>query len=138
MSEEKKPKIKLRPMVLIRVVEAGIILGIALFVLSQLNGCKPISIVIPDHIGGGDEVMGYKDAEITDMIATESRQVQELIVYEQDLEASMDITDMFLDIDWFKKTQTVHMKATAEYTVDLTKITDEDIVITHPDRKSVV
>ena len=138
MSEEKKPKIKLNPMVLIRVVEAGIILGIALFVFSQLNGCKPFSIIFPDHIGEADSIMGYKDAEITDMIATESRQVQELIVYEQDLEAAMDITDMFLDIEWFKKTQTVHMKATAEYTVDLTKIKDEDIVINRNEKTITV
>jgi hypothetical protein len=76
-----------------------------------------------------DDGMGYKDAEITEIIAAENRELKQLIVYEQDLEASMDITDMFLNIEWFKKKQTVHLSATAEYIVDLSKINSYGIRI---------
>ncbi|MBQ7994160.1 MAG: DUF4230 domain-containing protein, partial [Solobacterium sp.] len=81
-----------------------------------------------------DDIMGYKDSEITEIIAGENRELKQLIVYEQDLEASMDITDMFLNIEWFKKKQTVHLSATAEYIIDLSKINSYGISVNRNDR----
>lgn len=133
MSEKKRPRIHFR-----WYARLGILLGVALFVYLGLTKLTSWNFSLPDHIGAPDDVMGYKDSEITEMIAGENRELKQLIVYEQDIEAAMDITDMFLDIEWFKKKQTVHLSATAEYIVDLAKITDKDVTVSRNDRRITV
>lgn len=133
MSEKKRPRIHAY-----RYFRLGIFLGAALFVYLGLSRLTHWDLSLPDHIGAPDDVMGYKDSEITEMIAGENRELKQLIVYEQDIEASMDITDMFLDIDWFKKKQTVHLRATAEYIVDLAKIRNEDVSVDRKDRRITI
>lgn len=133
---EEKPKRK--PIHVRRYLRLGIVLGAALFVFLGLSKLTHWDFSLPDHVGAPDDVMGYKDSEITEMIAGENRELKQLIVYEQDIEASMDITDMFLDIDWFRKKQTVHLIATAEYIVDLSKITDKDITVDRNDRRITI
>ncbi len=90
---------------------------------------------VPDK---SDEILGYKSAEIREIIAGENREKQELIVYEQDFSSSMDITDMFLNIPWFRKTQTVHMYGTASYSVDLSRVTKDMIAVSQQERKITV
>ena len=133
---EEKPKRK--PIHVRWYLRLGIVLGAALFVFLGLSKLTHWDFSLPDHVGAPDDVMGYKDSEITEMIAGENRELKQLIVYEQDIEASMDITDMFLDIDWFRKKQTVHLIATAEYIVDLSKITDKDITVDRNDRRITI
>ena len=132
---ENNPKPKPRPKIhAVWYIRLGILIGAALFMSLLLTKLTSWHISFPDHIGKPDDVMGYKDTEITSLIAGESREMRELVVYEQDIEAAMDITDMFLDIDWFRKTQTVHLTATAEYAVDLSQITQDDIKVDRNDR----
>lgn len=136
MSEKNpKPRPRIHAVWYIRL---GIMIGAAVFLYTLLTRLTSWHITFPDHIGAPDDVMGYKDAEITSLVAGESREVRELVVYEQDIEAAMDITDMFLDIDWFRKTQTVHLTATAEYAVDLSAITQDDIKIDRNERRITI
>ena len=132
MSEENKtPKVHA-----VWWIRLGLFTAAAVFLFLALRSLPVWHVDLPDHISAPDDVMGYKDSEITEIIATQNRQLKQLIVYEQDIEASMDITDMFLDIEWFKKKQTVHLKATAEYIIDLAKISDEDVTV-NKDEKTI-
>lgn len=76
-----------------------------------------------------EDPMGYSYTEIQEIIAAENRTQKQLIVYEQDLEAALDIKDMFLNIEWFLKKQTVHLSATADYIVDLSQIDAGDVIV---------
>ncbi len=130
MTEKKPPKI--HP---VKWVRLGLFTAAAIFLLLAFSHMPSIqNIIMPDHASAPDDVMGYKDSEISEIIATENRELKQLIVYEQDVEAAMDITDMFLDIEWFKKKQTVHLTATAEYIIDLAKITEDDVSVNRTDR----
>lgn len=130
MTEKKPPKI--HP---VKWVRLGLFTAAAIFLLLAFSHMPSIqNIIRPDHAGEPDDGMGYKDSEITEIIATENRELKQLIVYEQDVEAAMDITDMFLDIEWFKKKQTVHLTATAEYIIDLAKISEDDVSVNRADR----
>lgn len=128
MSEKKLPKIS--PQQWIRIGLAA--LAVLFLVLTVKN--MPFWQSERSEQNEPDDIMGYKDSEITEIIAGENRELKQLIVYEQDLEASMDITDMFLNIEWFKKKQTVHLSATAEYIVDLSKINSYGISVNRNDR----
>lgn len=132
MSEKKRPLLDTE-----RILKLSVLVLAALFVyftVSNLFGFR----LFPEKHEGEEDVMGYKDSEITEMIATENRELKQLIVYEQDIEASMDITDMFLNIEWFKKKQTVHLQATAEYIVDLSRIRNQDVTIDRAEKKITV
>jgi len=85
-----------------------------------------------------DPVLGYTTVELKEMIAGKAREKKELIIYEQDFEASVDYTDMLWNIDWFAKTQTVHMYGTASYTVDLDEVGEDDVTVDEIDRKIIV
>ena len=128
MSEKKLPKIS--PQQWIRIGLAA--LAVLFLVLTVKN--MPFWQSERSEQNEPDDIMGYKDSEITEIIAGENRELKQLIVYEQDLEASMDITDMFLNIEWFKKKQTVHLSATAEYIIDLSKINSYGISVNRNDR----
>ena len=128
MSEKKLPKIS--PQQWIRIDLAA--LAVLFLVLTVKN--MPFWQSERSEQNEPDDIMGYKDSEITEIIAGENRELKQLIVYEQDLEASMDITDMFLNIEWFKKKQTVHLSATAEYIIDLSKINSYGISVNRNDR----
>ena len=80
-------------------------------------------------IGNPDPILGYTDVEIQETIMGESRKVKELIVFEQDLETETDLSNTFLDIEWFRKSQTMHSYGTAQYVVDLSKINANSIEI---------
>ena len=127
MSEGKQ---KLGLMWLIRI---GIILGIAAAIFFGLRSCSVLNIEAPElpsisDIFDIDPVMGYKSDEIVDIILGENRETKELKVMEQDITGSVEITDTFLNIDWFKKTQTVNMTGTASYVVDLSDMDKDDII----------
>lgn len=80
-------------------------------------------------IGNPDPILGYTDVELQDTIALESRKTSELIVYEQDLETRYALVNTSLDIDWFRKSQTIHSFGTAYYTVDLSQVNSSNVVI---------
>ncbi|MCR4952394.1 MAG: DUF4230 domain-containing protein [Solobacterium sp.] len=132
--EDKKRKLHLGWL-----LKLGIVLGCAAFVFFGLKSCTTHKIE-PFHIDTdrNDPVLGYKSSEIREMIAGESREKSDLVVYEQDFASSLDITDMFLNISWFRKTQTVHMYATASYSVDLSKVTGRKIDVSQKDRTITV
>ena len=132
MSEKKRPLLDTE-----WILKLSVLVLAALFVyftVSNLLGFR----LFPEKHEGEEDVMGYKDSEITEMIATENRELKQLIVYEQDIKASMDITDMFLNIEWFKKKQTVHLEARAEYIVDLSKISSQDVTIDRAEKRITV
>lgn len=77
----------------------------------------------------GDPVMGYTTVEIQDTIAGQSREKSELIVFEQDVQVDSTVDNTFLNLDWFRKSQTMHSYGTAEYTVDLSEVTSDSIQV---------
>ncbi len=122
---------KRRKFGLIWIIRIGVTLGIALFVLIGLQSCTSIDLHMPDfsQVFNPDPVMGYRHYEIVEMVAGKNKETQELKVLEQEIETTAVYDNTFLNIDWFRKSQTVHMFGTASYTVDLSKISEEDIII---------
>lgn len=74
-----------------------------------------------------DEVLHHTTAELTELVVTESRNSNELIVYEEDFSASQEISKTVFNWDMFRKSQTVTSYGTALYTVDLSAVTPESI-----------
>lgn len=82
--------------------------------------------------------MGYKDEEVVSILIGENREVNELKVMEQDLEDVHEVTDAFLNLEIFRKTQRIHYYGTANYIVDLSKISEEDIIINKDDKSITI
>ena len=106
-----------------------IVLGVFLF----MNGSKE-----PPHksIYGKQPLLGQHSAEITELIVTETRKENKLIVLEKDMACKDHVDDALWDLDLFKKTQEITFYGTADYTVDLSSITTDSITV-NPEENTI-
>lgn len=75
-------------------------------------------------------LMGYKAVDFQMPILEEARRQAQLIVDEQDIHVSSQITDAWLlNLKAFSKYQDVELYGTGIYTVDLSRLTEDDIVM---------
>lgn len=88
------------------------------------------SVRVPDSIEGllPDEKMGYTAVDFSNAILGESREKKELVVMEQDVEVTSQISQELLNISLFSKQKIVHSFGTGVYTVDLKQLEASDIV----------
>lgn len=122
MSKKTKQKIKRKFNHLIDVVIVAL-LTLAISYFTNLNKQPHSSSLVNQQLSGS------KSAMIEEAILTESRDKQELIVFEQDLKTTTQIEDKFLGWDVFKKSQDMTMLGTAEYTISLEEIKEDDIQV---------
>jgi hypothetical protein len=111
------------------IIIAVIIIGALIFLgpkigqlLSAFNAPGP-STLLPD------EVMGYNSIDFQEAILGESREKQELVVMEQDVQIDSTISNALANIALFKKTKVIHSFGTGVYTIDMSKIDSDHIVV---------
>jgi len=125
---------KLSKIVLRKAVKWLVIAAVAWLGWTQLSGWlnRTFSWQLPELTFGPlqpDPVMGYKSDQIVTAITGASREKAELIVYEQDVQVDSQVTDTFLNISWFTKTQTIHSFGTGIYVVDLSGLSADDVAV---------
>lgn len=89
------------------------------------------SVTLPDGIAGilPDETMGYNSVDFCNAILGESREQKELVVMEQDVEVTSQISQDLLNISLFSKQKIIHSFGTGVYTVDLDGMVSTDITV---------
>ncbi len=89
------------------------------------------AISLPDSLQGllPDEKMGYNAVDFSNAILGESRERKELVVMEQDVEVTSQISQDLLNIALFAKQKIIRSFGTGVYTVDLAALCAEDIVL---------
>lgn len=100
-----------------RVKNAVTVPNLSITVPSSLDELKP------------DPVMGYNKIDFTNAILGESRLRQELIVLEQDVQVTTQVSQALANIALFAKTQTLVSYGTGVYTVDLQGIDESAILV---------
>ena len=75
-----------------------------------------------------EEVMGYKK-DVCNAVLGDARQKANLVVYEQDVKVDTEITSALANLGIFSKTKRIHSYGTGVYTVDLSNLSEDDIVV---------
>lgn len=90
-----------------------------------------LQIQIPESLNDllPDAEMGYHQIDFSNAILGESREKQELVVMEQDVEVTSQISQELLNISFFSKAKIIRSYGTGVYTVALSKLTVEDIAV---------
>ncbi|MEG1525376.1 MAG: DUF4230 domain-containing protein [Clostridia bacterium] len=90
-----------------------------------------LNISVPDSLDGflPDESLGYNAFDFSDAILGESRERQELVVMEQDVEVTTKISQALLHIALFSKAKTIRSYGTGVYTVNLANLSPKDISV---------
>lgn len=121
--------------VLWRVIGLVILLGVVAVLLAifipKVKEATRIDITVPDSLSGlaPDEELGYNRFDFQEAILGETREKSELIVLEQDVDVSTEISHTLANISLFAKSQTLISYGTGIYTIDLSVIGSGDIVL---------
>ncbi len=88
-----------------------------------------INIDIPDSLSSllPDEQMGYNKFDFSDAILGESRTKSGFVVLEQDVTVSTRVSQALANLALFEKSQIIRTFGTGVYTVDLSKLSIDDI-----------
>lgn len=100
-----------------------IIVLLAIFLPKAKESLK-IEVELPETLSGllPDNKMGYNKIQFQDAILGETREKSELVVLEQDVEVSTEISQALANIALFEKTKTLISYGTGIYAVDLSGI----------------
>lgn len=88
---------------------------------------------MPDSLSGllPDEEMGYSSIDFTDAILGESIVQRKLIVLEQEITVTSQISQALANVTLFQKTKIIRSHGTGQYTVDLMTLQASDITVSH-------
>ncbi|HML67475.1 MAG TPA: DUF4230 domain-containing protein [Clostridia bacterium] len=88
-----------------------------------------INIDIPDSLNSllPDEQMGYNKFDFSDAILGESRTKSGFVLLEQDVTVSTRVSQALANLALFEKSQIIRTFGTGVYTVDLSKLSIDDI-----------
>ena len=107
------------------------ILVAVLFLLPKIKDffSPDINIDMPDSLNSllPDEQMGYSKIDYSDPGLGESRTKSDFVVLEQDIEVSTRVSQALANLALFEKSQVIRSFGTGVYTVDLSKLTADDI-----------
>lgn len=78
-----------------------------------------------------DQVMGYKTVEIQESILLEAEDKAQLIVFEQNVEVDIQISQKLWNIPVFEKTKKIHAYGVGAFGVDLGAMTKNAISVDH-------
>lgn len=115
----------IRGIVLIAVLVA------VLFLLPKIKDffTPDINFDMPDSFNAllPDEKMGYSQIDYSDAVLGESRTKSDFVVLEQDVEVSTRVSQALANLALFEKSQIIHSYGTGVYTVDLSKLSSDDV-----------
>ena len=107
------------------------VLVAVLFLLPKVKDLltPDVNIDIPDSLNSllPDEKMGYSKFDFSDAILGESRTKRDFVVLEQDVTISTRVSQALANLALFEKSQIVRSYGTGVYTVDLSKLSADDI-----------
>ncbi|MDD4311610.1 MAG: DUF4230 domain-containing protein [Eubacteriales bacterium] len=106
-----------------------------LFLLPRIKGllAPDIQIDVPDSFSAllPDEKMGYNKIDFSNAILGESRTKSDFVVLEQDVSVTTRVSQALANLALFEKSQIITSYGTGVYTVDLSKLSEEDISLDH-------
>jgi hypothetical protein len=110
-----------------------IVLVAVLFFLPKIKSLLSpnLNIDIPDSLNGllPDEKMGYNKIDFSNAILGESREKSDFVVLEQDVTVSTRVSQALANLALFEKSQVIRSYGTGIYTVDLSKLSANDITL---------
>ena len=112
------------------VVLIAILLAVLILVPRVKDLLTPdINIDMPDSLNSllPDEKMGYSKIDFSDAILGESRAKSDFVVLEQDVSVSTRVSQALANLALFEKSQMIRSFGTGVYTVDLSKLSTDDI-----------
>ena len=102
-----------------------------LFLLPKIKDklTPDINIDVPDSLSSllPDEKMGYNKIDFSNAILGESRTKSDFVVLEQDVSVTTRVSQALANLALFEKSQVITSYGTGVYTVDLSKLSDQDI-----------
>jgi len=112
------------------IVLVAIVIAV-LFLLPRIRDIltPDINIDVPDSLSGllPDEEMGYNKIDYSNAVLGESRTKSDFVVLEQDVEVSTRVSQALANLALFEKSQVIRSFGTGVYTVDLSRLTADDI-----------
>jgi hypothetical protein len=131
---DREPRGKFRLHHLRWIIRGIVLIAILIAVLFLLPKIKDaltpdINIDMPDSLQAllPDEKMGYNKIDYSDAILGESRTKSDFVVLEQDVEVSTRVSQALANLALFEKSQVIRSFGTGVYTVDLSKLSADDI-----------
>ncbi|HWQ98620.1 MAG TPA: DUF4230 domain-containing protein [Clostridia bacterium] len=131
---DREPRGKFRLHHLKWIIRGSVLIAILIAVLFLLPKIKDaltpdINIDMPDSLHAllPDEKMGYNQIDYSDAILGESRTKSDFVVLEQDVEVSTRVSQALANLALFEKSQVIRSFGTGVYTVDLSKLSADDI-----------
>lgn len=110
-----------------------IVLVAVLFLLPKIKDMltPDLNIDIPDSLNSllPDEKMGYSKIDFSNAILGESREKSDFVVLEQDVSVSTRVSQALANLALFEKSQIIRSFGTGVYTVDLSKLSADDIAL---------
>lgn len=107
------------------------ILIAVLFLLPKIKDAltPDINIDMPDSFNAllPDEKMGYSQIDYSDAVLGESRTKSDYVVLEQDVVVSTRVSQALANLALFEKSQVIRSFGTGVYTVDLSKLSADDV-----------
>ena len=90
-----------------------------------------ITITAPESLSAllPDETMGYSKFDFSNAILGESREKSEFVVLEQDVTVTSRVSQALANLALFEKSQLIRSYGTGVYSVDLSKLAEDDITL---------
>ena len=90
-----------------------------------------ITITAPESLSAllPDETMGYSRFDFSNAILGESREKSEFVVLEQDVSVTSRVSQALANLALFEKSQLIRSYGTGVYSVDLSKLTENDVAL---------
>jgi hypothetical protein len=90
-----------------------------------------ITITVPESLSDlmPDETMGYSRFDFSNAILGESREKSEFVVLEQDVSVTSRVSQALANLALFEKSQLIRSYGTGVYSVDLSKLTEDDVAL---------
>lgn len=123
------------------VVVLLLIVAVAVAVLTRnVRESLSFDVQLPDSFAAllPDEKMGYTRTDFVDAILGQTREKAELVVLEQDVQVTTQISQALANIALFEKTQTLISYGTGVYAVDLSGVGAAQIELLEAEKTVVV
>ncbi|MPM60487.1 hypothetical protein SDC9_107338 [bioreactor metagenome] len=90
-----------------------------------------ITITAPESLSAllPDETMGYSRFDFSNAILGKSREKSEFVVLEQDVSVTSRVSQALANLALFEKSQLIRSYGTGVYSVDLSKLTEDDVAL---------
>ncbi len=108
---------------------AAVILALLLLLAPKISDSLRIDVDIPTSFAEllPDEEMGYNKIQFQEAILGETREKSDLVVLEQDVQVTTEISQALANIALFEKTQTLVSYGTGVYAVNLSDVGAQQI-----------